>query len=96
MNVKMGKNELINTLKNELLHGFRVLPKNDTDIKSLVIWCNPNYQYGSDKMIRDLIAPIIQEFISDGIIKPESFKVRFQKRTKTFIIYNYIKESDKD
>lgn len=55
-------------LKKELIHGLEVLDIEDKDIKSLVIWCNPNYIIGPDYEIEIKLKSRLEFLIRTQIV----------------------------
>ncbi|MFW9973445.1 MAG: hypothetical protein ACFFDF_24890 [Candidatus Odinarchaeota archaeon] len=58
-------------LEKELLRGLNLLATEDRDIKSLVIWCNPNYCYGPDYLVQEKIEKILEKLIDENLVVQE-------------------------
>lgn len=52
-------------LEKEVLRGLEVLGTNGVDIKTLVIWCNPNRINGPDYQVKEKILLILKKLISE-------------------------------
>jgi len=78
------------SLEKELLHGLEVIPENDRDLHSLVIWCNPNFIRGAEKDLQPKILKILNRFKKEGKIttKKKLIKVSPTHSKKQFLLYS--------
>lgn len=58
-------------LKDELIRGLKSLDKHDRDLKTLGIWCNPNFIRGAERDINPKISKILNEMEEQGLVKRE-------------------------
>ena len=79
-------------LELEVLRFLHKLPKNDRDLKTLIVSCNPNFVRGSDKEIEPKIIEILNRLKKDGKISQKKKKLRIisDKPKKEFVLYNLI------
>ena len=84
-------------LKKEILHGLKNLEENDKDIRTLVIWCNPNNIRGADRDLRPKVLEILEDLKKKGIVtrKKKKLSVYTQHHSKKeyelwSLIINYI------
>lgn len=52
-------------LEKEVLRGLEVLGTNGVDIKTLVIWCNPNRIKGPDCQVKEKILLILEKLVAE-------------------------------
>ena len=52
-------------LEKAVLHGLEVLGTNCVDIKTLVIWCNPNRVRGPDYQVKERILSILEKLVAE-------------------------------
>ena len=86
--LNLSKNEVKNLVK-ELLHGLKCLAKTDRDLKSLVIWCNPNRIRGSDAGVRLELSKILNSLESQGMVSKEKRKLRLNSNSEGFTLYSH-------
>ncbi|MFW9973141.1 MAG: hypothetical protein ACFFDF_23360 [Candidatus Odinarchaeota archaeon] len=75
-------------LERELLKGLNILAPEDRDLKSLVLFCNPNRIYGPDFSVKKDLATILKKLTASGQIMKE-------KTPKGRINYSLLKELKK-
>lgn len=52
-------------LEREVLRGLEVLGTKGVDIKTLVIWCNPNRIRGPDYQVKEKILSILKKLVAE-------------------------------
>lgn len=52
-------------LEKEVLRGLEVLGTKGVDIKTLVIWCNPNRVRGPNYQVKEKVLLILKKFIAE-------------------------------
>lgn len=52
-------------LEKGVLRGLEVLGTNGVDIKTLVIWCNPNRVRGPDYQVKERILSILEKLVAE-------------------------------
>lgn len=86
--LNLSKNEVKDLVK-ELLHGLKCLAKTDRDLKSLVIWCNPNRIRGSDEGVKLELLKILNSLESQDMISKEKKKLGFNTNSEGFTLYSH-------
>ena len=84
----MTQSNFNSEIKKELIHGLKVLDSENRNIRSLTIFCNPNFSKGSDSEVKDCILRLLQELIIDGLVIQE-------KSPKNRVIYTFNRHSKK-
>ena len=75
-------------LEDEILQALEVLSRNDRDIKSIAIWCNPNYSRGGDSEVRKEVRSILTKLKKEGRVSTEKVRVNLDiKGKKTFTVW---------
>ena len=74
-------------LKKEVLKALKALEPNDRDLKSITIYCNPNYIYGPDYLIQEKIKTILKKLIQKNLVIQE-------KVPEKQLIYTLIKTNE--
>ncbi len=62
-------------IKKDVIHALEILPRTDRDLRSLTIFLNPNYRYGADSDLRNVIKNILKSFVNTKILQKETAKV---------------------
>ena len=89
----MGKksNIILMDLKSKVLKGLEILDENDRDIRTLMIWINPNHKYGADQDIQPKMLEILRDLEKRGIISKKEKKLNVYstgQRSKEFKLWS--------
>ena len=68
-------------LKEELLKALKIIPEPNRDMKTITIYCNPNFKYGSDTAIRQELEKILMDLENKKKVIQE--KKKFHRTVKT-------------
>jgi len=79
-------------LESEIIQRLQVLSGNDRDIKTLAIFCNPNFIRGSDKKVQQEILKILNKLKKEGKVSKKRRKIRvgLPNNKRTFILWSLI------
>ena len=77
-------------LKNELIKGLKVLDENDRDLRTLTIFCNPNFIRGADRDIKPEILKMLNKMEKQGKISKKKKKIHciINHPAKEFVLYS--------
>lgn len=73
-------------LEQELLEGLKNLSENDCDLRSLTIWCNPNFIRSSDRETKIKILEILKRLKKENKITSKRKTVNNMK----YVLYSLI------
>ena len=68
-------------LKEELIKGLKIIPESNRDLKTIAIYCNPNFIRGSDESVRGEIEGILMDLENKNEVIQE--KKKFNRTVKT-------------
>ena len=71
--------KIVKPLEQELLNGLEKNSKNERDLRTLTIWCNPNYIRGSDRDTKIEILKILKNWETEGKTRRET-KLLYNKK----------------
>lgn len=71
--------KIVKPLEQELLNGLEKNSKNERDLRTLTIWCNPNYIRGSDRDTKIEILKILKNWEAEGKTRRET-KLLYNKK----------------
>lgn len=69
----------IKPLEQELLDGLEKISKNERDLRTLTIWCNPNYIRSSDRDTKIEILKILKNLEEEAKVRVETKKLHNKK-----------------
>jgi hypothetical protein len=73
-------------LEKEVLRGLEVLGTNGVDIKTLVIWCNPNRIRGPDYQVKEKILLILKKLVAGKKVAAKKLAAK-----KNPVVFYFIK-----
>lgn len=68
-------------LKEELIKGLKIIPESNRDLRTITIYCNPNFIRGSDESVRGELGKILMELENKNKVIQE--KKKFNRTVKT-------------
>jgi hypothetical protein len=77
-------------LKQELIKGLKVLDENDRDLRTLTIFCNPNFIRGPDKSVKPKILKFLNEMEIQGKINRKNKIFYWEYRKHTLDVFSLI------
>ena len=73
-------------LEQELLEGLKKMAENDCDLRSLTIWCNPNFVRESDRETKIKILEILTSLKEENKITSKKTTLH----TREYVLYSLI------
>ncbi len=71
-------------LEEELLKALKILPENNRDMRTITIYCNPNFIRGSDTSVREELEKILMKMENEKKVIQK--KIKFGRRIITVYV----------
>ncbi|KKM93828.1 hypothetical protein LCGC14_1204410 [marine sediment metagenome] len=75
---KQKERQEIMVLKDEVIRALTILSLHDRDIKSIFIYCNPNFINGADRDMKVKILNILEKLQTEGLITSQKMMINMQ------------------
>lgn len=77
-------------LEKELIKGLKVLDENDRDLRTLTIFCNPNFHRGPDKIVKSKILKFLNEMEKQKLVNKKNKIFYWEYRKHTLDVFSLI------